>query len=193
MEFYLDYETTTDFNESNFIFMIGVGFINKKNKWEFKCLVAKNDTLIAQIEMFNEFWNYIDNILKKYKKDDGVFIHWTSAEQTFFNKIKNIINCKPKLFLDLYQIFLAEPIVIKNAFNFSLKTIAKEMYNHGMIKTNWNENNLCSNGLDAMIMAHELYTKKSIVKINDMKDIVYYNEVDCKVMYEILDYLRKNH
>jgi hypothetical protein len=193
MEFYLDYETTTDFDELNFIFMIGVGFINKENKWEFKCLVAKNDTLIAQIEMFNEFWNYIEKILLEYQKDDGVFIHWTHAEQTFFNRIRNIIQCKDKIFLDLYQMFITEPIVVKGAFNFSLKTIANAMYKHGLIKTKWESNTLCSNGLDAMIIAHELYETKSIVKLEDMKDIAYYNEVDCKVLYEILDYLRMNH
>ena len=32
MEFYLDYETTTDFIDLNFIFMIGVGYIDNKNK-----------------------------------------------------------------------------------------------------------------------------------------------------------------
>jgi hypothetical protein len=193
MEFYLDYETTTDFDELNFIFMIGVGYVDKDNKWQFKCIVVKNNTLIAQIEMFNEFWNYIDNILLEYEKDDGVFIHWTQAEQTFYNKIKSLINCKEKIFLDLYQIFIAEPIVIKDALNFSLKTIAKAMYKHGMIKTNWDDNSSCVNGLDAMIIAHELYEKKPIVKIDDMKDIAYYNEVDCKVLYEILEYLRLNH
>jgi hypothetical protein len=193
MEFYLDYETTTDFDELNFIFMIGVGYINKQNKWKFKCLVAKNKTLLAQIEMFKNFWNYINNVLIEYKKDDGIFIHWTSAEQTFFNKIKNIINCKEKIFLDLYQIFITEPIVIKNAFNYSLKTIAKSMFNHNMIKTDWDNNSSCINGLDALVIANQLYETKSLVKINDMKDIAYYNEIDCKVLYEILEYLRLNH
>ena len=193
MEFYLDYETTTDFDELNFIFMIGVGFINKENKWEFKCMVAKNDTLIAQIEMFNDFWNFIDQILEEYKKEEGVFIHWTHAEQTFFNKIKNIIKCKDKIFLDLYQMFITEPIVIKGALNFSLKTIANAMYNNGLIKTKWDSDSTCSNGLDAMLIAHKLYESNKIVKIEDMKDIAYYNEVDCKVLYEILNYLRINH
>jgi hypothetical protein len=193
MEFYLDYETTSNFNDLSFIFMIGVGFINKKNKWEFKCLVAKNDTLIAQVEMFNDFWSYIDKILLEHKKDDGIFIHWTHAEQTFFNKIRSLIQCKDKIFLDLYQMFIAEPIVIKGALNFSLKTIANTMYNHGMIKVKWNNSSLCSNGLDAMIIANQLYENNLIVKLEDMKEIAQYNEIDCKVLYEILNYLRINH
>ena len=193
MEFYIDYETTTDFDELNFIFMIGVGFINKKNKWTFKCIVVKNDTIDAQIEMFNEFWKYIDNILEKHEKEEGVFIHWTHAEQTFFNKIRNIIQCKDKTFLDLHQIFVTEPIVIKDALNYSLKTVANAMCNHGLIKTKWDSSSICSNGLDAMLLAHKIYESKSNVKLIDMKEIGHYNEVDCKVLYEILNYLRMNH
>ena len=193
MEFYLDYETTTDFDELTFIFMIGVGYINKQNKWKFKCIVATNNTLNAQIYMFNEFWNYINKILLKYKKKEGVFIHWTHAEQTFFNKIRNLIQCKDKIFLDLYQIFIEEPIVIKGALNYSLKTIANTMYNHGMIKTKWNNSSICNNGLDALLIANKLYENNSIVKLDNMKEIAIYNEVDCKVLYEILNYLRINH
>ena len=143
--------------------------------------------------MFNNFWKFVNKILLKHKKKEGVFIHWTCAEQTFFNRIKNIIHCKDKLFLDLYQIFISEPIVIKGALNFSLKTIANAMYNNGMIKTHWNSSSICSNGLDALLIAHELYKNNSIVKLKDVSEIAYYNEVDCKVLYEILDYLRLNH
>ena len=193
MEFYLDYETTNDFDELTFIFMIGVGYINKQNKWKFKCIVATNNTLNAQIDMFNEFWNYINKILLKYKKKEGVFIHWIHAEQTFFNKIRNLIQCKNKIFLDLYQIFIEEPIVIKGALNYSLKTIANTMYNHGMIKTKWNNSSICNNGLDALLIANKLYENNPIVKLDNMKEIAIYNEVDCKVLYEILNYLRINH
>ena len=111
----------------------------------------------------------------------------------FFNKIKNIIKCKDKIFLDLYYIFINEPIVIKGAFNYSLKTIANAMYNNNMIKTKWSNDSICNNGLDAMVIAHQLYEKKEIVKLEDMEDIVYYNEVDYKVLCEILEYLRINH
>jgi len=193
MEFYLDYETTTNFDELTFIFMIGVGYITKQNKWKFKCIVATNNTINAQIYMFNAFWDYINKILLKYKKKEGIFIHWTHAEQTFFNKIRNLIQCKDKIFLDLYQIFIEEPIVIKGALNYSLKTIANTMYNHGMIKTKWNNSSICNNGLDALLIANQLYENNSIVKLDNMKEIAIYNEVDCKVLYEILNYLRINH
>ncbi len=44
-----------------------------------------------------------------------------------------------------------------------------------------------------MIIAYTIYENKQLVKLNDMKEIARYNEVDCKVLYEILDYLHINH
>ena len=68
-----------------------------------------------------------------------------------------------------------------------------------LINTNWKDG-LCSNGLDAMILAEKLYrnreSKHYKINIEDetiMKDIIQYNFVDCKVLFEILNYLRNNH
>lgn len=191
MEFYLDYETTSDFDRNQFIFMIGVGYNHPKLKWKFKCIVAKNKEIEGQIEMFKEFWKWVNNVLIKNNKKKALFIHWTHAEETCYNKIRNIINIPEKNFLDLYQIFISEPIVIKGALNYSLKTVANAMYSHGMISTIWSESK-CNNGLDAMYLAHTIYEKKNNVTQKDFKDIVIYNEIDCKVLFEILSYLRDN-
>ena len=67
------------------------------------------------------------------------------------------------------------------------------MYNNNLIKTSWDESNKCDNGLNAMILANEIYEKNDNVQLTDMLDIVNYNEVDCKVLYEIITYLRINH
>ena len=110
-------------------------------------------------------------------------------------------NKKWKLnYVDILKIFKEEPIVIKGAFDYSLKTIAKLMYSYNMISTTWNnsgENN-CSNGSDAMLLA--LKAKEESIKFNIslgetkiMKNIEKYNEIDCKTLYEILNYLRINH
>ena len=48
----------------------------------------------------------------------------------------------------------------------------------------------CSNGLNAMYYALEYYKGQNI---GIMKSIINYNEIDCKVMYEILKYLRKSY
>jgi hypothetical protein len=191
MEFFLDYETTTDFENKNYIFMIGVGYI-KNEIWIFKYFFAINDKIKSQKDMFTKFLNYINQVLIKEKFKEPIFIHWTAAEPTFYNKIKNELKLPEAYFLDLYKVFVEEPIVIKGALNYSLKTIAKIMYKHQMIKTSWIESS-CNNGLDAMLLAHKLYsTNKNVIK-NDLLDIIKYNEIDCKVLYEIIEYIRKYH
>jgi hypothetical protein len=191
MEFFLDYETTNDFENKNYIFMIGVGYIKNK-AWNFKYFFAINDKLKSQKDMFTTFLNYINQVLIKEKNKEPIFIHWTAAEPTFYNKIKNELKLPEAYFLDLYKVFVEEPIVIKGALNYSLKTIAKTMYKHKMIKTSWIESS-CNNGLDAMLLAYKLYsTNKNVVK-NDLLDIIKYNEIDCKVLYEIIEYIRKYH
>ena len=51
----------------------------------------------------------------------------------------------------------------------------------------------CSNGMIAMIKAWGCYQKYSNpLSAPIMKDIIRYNEYDCKVMCDILAYLRKN-
>jgi uncharacterized pyridoxamine 5'-phosphate oxidase family protein len=68
---------------------------------------------------------------------------------------------------------------------------------HQMIETEWDTASTVSDGLNAMIMAGRYYIKKrqQTLTENDKKifqDIIKYNEIDCKVMLDIVDYLRKN-
>lgn len=206
MEFFVDYETMNSnfgtinvsgvgYEEINFVFMIGVGFHNKNNEWEFKCFIAKNKTVQGEKEMIDEFWNFIKNKMKEYKKTQSVFIHWSPAEKTAYEKLKQRHkNLPDKKLVDLYQVFIEEPITVKGALNFSLKSINKAMYENNLIKSTWKSDNPCMNGMSAMLLAHQIYQSNTPVEDSIiMKDIESYNEIDCKSMYEIITYLRNNH
>jgi hypothetical protein len=105
--------------------------------------------------------------------------------------------------IDLLDVFKQEQITIKGAFNYSLKTIAKAMHEHGMIDTKWDEiaptadDTTIVNGLSAMVHAVEcskqaVEQKIDMCELPIMQKIIAYNEVDCKVMMEILRYLREH-
>jgi hypothetical protein len=190
LEVYLDYETINDLEGNNFIFMIGIGYL-RNNEWNYKCFLLENKK--KQNEFYSSFWLYIDKLVEEFNKKDVLFIHWYNAEPIMYNKAAKIFDLKEKTFLDLYKIFIDEPIVIKGAKSFKLKEIAKALYNNKLINTSWEENNKCDNGLNAMLLANEIYENKDNVKLSDMTDIINYNEVDCKVLYEIITYLRNNH
>jgi hypothetical protein len=193
LEFYIDYETTSNFSDEPFIFMIGVGYASN-SIWIFKTFILENEPDGHKI-LFKKFWEYIKNILIINKKNESIFIHWTAAEPSSYNNIKEKLKIPDKNFMDLYKIFIEDNIVIKGAYNYSLKSIARAMFNNNLIKTCWNDDTKCNNGLDALLLAHHIYFDNKGKSINkkDLDDIIYYNEIDCKVLYEIINYLRINH
>ena len=72
-----------------------------------------------------------------------------------------------------------------------MKSIAKSLYKHKLIKSCWDENSPCSNGLNAMVLANNIYNKNVNIEFEPiMKEIVRYNEIDCKVMWEIHNLMR---
>ena len=147
--------------------------------------------------MINNFWIFIKSTLESKKKINSRFIHWTKAEPSQYNKCIEKFMLPNKNFIDLFEVFKKEPIVIQGAFSFSLKDISNAMYKNNMIKSSWtnNENIKCVNGQDALILAIKLYKENNQVKEdnNVLKVIRDYNEIDCKVLFEIIEYLRLNH
>ena len=206
IEFYIDYETinnnigqlTID-STSDYIFMIGVGW-EENTKWCFKNFILESMDSASEIVMMENFWNFINGMIRdrEVEYSNVRFIHWTQAEPTFYKKFLEKNNNFPQLnFYDLHNYFLSNNIVVKDAFNFSLKTIANAMYKNKLIETCWNSDSECSNGLDAMFLAYSLYTERNRIASNPiasnptMISISNYNMIDCKVMWEILRYIRK--
>lgn len=82
----------------------------------------------------------------------------------------------------------AEPVAVTGAFNFGLKSIAKAMHAAGFISTTWGDGP--TDGLRAMVAA---WAAASATTANGMLlstnplvvEIARYNEVDCRVMWEI--------
>lgn len=195
-EFYLDFETVDkNMNKltgksDQFIFMIGIGW-EDKGKWMFKCFHLDNLTNRDERNMLYDFFKFLKDKEKEYKSE-SVLIHWTKAEPQFLKrsceKYNMNLNYKNVQFFDMYDLFVDNFISIKGCFNYSLKNVARSMFNNRMIDTSWDKDNVCSNGLNAMYYALQYYNKKE--DFNIMKSIINYNEIDCNVMYDILKYIR---
>lgn len=208
LEVYVDFETLSDVfstfenlpyqHSTDMIFMIGVGWI-EDNKWNYKNFICNKLEYNEEYKIMNKFVEFM------IEKDIPKIYYW-SAEKNFWKNAENRLfdlnfdkksisekwNLISEKWSDLHQVFQQEPIVIKDCFKFGLKPIAKAMKKHGMI--NVSIDSKCNDGMSAMIGAWKYYNQnnKEYNKEYVMEDISKYNEFDCKVLYEILNYLRKN-
>ncbi len=210
-DFFIDFETINCcFNnpqfdiknsktESDMVFMIGIGH-EENNEFVYKVFYTNDLSFQEEEKMFDNFARYI---VEKIKQLDPQLeyvprlFHWGFAEQSNVNHVnRRHLNKYIKLFeycqwVDMYNIFTNEPIVIRGALDFKLKHIGKAMHKHGLVNTLWDDNGP-SDGLGAMLGAVECYASG---KINspEFQLIIDYNKIDCKILWEILCYLRKNH
>jgi hypothetical protein len=208
-EFFIDFETFSDiFSDfedlpnqkiTDKIFMIGVGYC-KNGKWKYKNFTSKNRSYEEEYRIMNEFVDFIKqnsyNPKLYYWCAESNF--WKRSEQRQFDRVldfdrrENILkNWKLNNWCDLNKIFTREPIVIKDCFNYGLKSIAKSMKKHNMIESSLESN--CKSGMSAMITAWNYYNEYYNKDETIIEDIKNYNEYDCKVLWEILSYIRTNH
>lgn len=188
LEIFIDFETMNSLfdNISNRIFMIGICY-NIKGKYYEKNYLMKENNNKGEIDMFNEFYKDIEK-LEKELNTNAIFYHWHDAEPIFYNKFQ--YKSKDLDFRDLKKIFMEEPITIKNCYSFKLKDVATSMYNHKMIKTCWDNKSNCSDGRKAMVIAYNIYKNNESLDCNLMNEIIRYNMVDVRVLYEIMNYMR---
>jgi len=193
----------------NIIFMIGVGY-EFGGEWNYKYFTLEKYNLANEHLIISQFIEYINNI-----SDCPRFFYWSPAERTLFeaanrrHKLSWSNWIKDIKWIDFCDICKKEPITIKGCFSFGLKEFANAMYTNNMINTQWPKTNIDS-GLSAMFEATKYYKfvdqygildseqKGDIMKINEclendqiLHNIIKYNEVDCKVIFEIVDYFRK--
>ena len=208
-DFFIDFETTsehlsnlTEINlndsrlNSQIIFMIGVGY-EYEEKFHYKCFRMNQLTMSEEKRILIEFKEFIDTLKIEFdskEKYNTRLFHWSNAEPSM---LENAFDRHPSIekmwgehieWVDMCDIFINEPIVVKGALSFKLKEIANAMFTNGLIFTNWSDSNI-SDGLNAMMSAMRYYNSEEKDE-NIMENITKYNKVDCKVLWEILNLLR---
>jgi len=189
---YVDIETINtsvyklDTVKSNFIFMIGLGVI-KDNIWSFYVFTANSLDLSEENRIITEFEQKLLEIENELLVYDSIPIfHWSNYENI---NLKPFVNINESYkFYDMCKWFKDSGICIKGSLDFKLKNITRALYKNGLTKIIWDDN--VSGGLDAMNLAYNYY-KSNLQNPKILKDIEYYNEIDCKSMAEIHNILSK--
>ncbi len=215
LEFFIDFETMTSIftplkvgnndnvghDTENYIFMIGLGHIDPiTKKWVYKDFTVNQVNADEEIRIIDEMWAHINSLCSQHIPNKPLpnFYHWSHAEPTCYRKAVNRHGNRWRYinFCDMLTVFKKEPITIKGALNFGLKSVAKALYHNKMIEVIWDNENPCSNGLSAMVLAWKTYQRNILSDVHEspvIQDIIKYNEIDCRVLWEIINYLRKNH
>lgn len=216
IEFYVDFETIndvlTDFEklpevtETSLIFMIGVGYKEPvSGRWTYQCFCVDKLNLKEEGRICQEFSDYIRSESALYDVDKPLCVHWANAEESFWNGAKErhkLIAERWKseewVWLDLLRIFKEEPIVVRGSLSFGLKSISSALRESGAISCGWDTGSSCLDGQGAMVGAWKAHKDATLKKIGmrntpQIREISKYNEVDVKVLYEIIAYLRINH
>jgi len=187
-EIFVDFEKLTDIfdnfedisNHKTFdmIFLIGV-YYKKNDRYKYKRFLLKELSDEKEFELINKFYRFIE------RKNFPKLWYWF-AEDKFWNSTMKKHNLNYNLnFVDLRNLFLDNRIVVKDAFDFKLKTIINAMKKNELIDTK-NDSEV-EDGMTAMLKAYDCYQK------NDkeyLKEICKYNKFDVKGMYDIVNYLR---
>ncbi len=215
LEFYVDFEFCSDLNDDfsklpekggqPLIFMIGCGHMEGE-EWQFKSLVTKDLSEGEELRIIREWVEYMAGVRDRLdpSNEKPHIFHWSAAELTALENAYNSARIRhqeradwPELgWYDFLKVMREEPIVVRGALGFGLKAVAKAMRKLGLIKTDWEDNPV--DGLGAMVGAwrcDEEAREKGVpmTEVPMMDEIARYNEVDCKVMMEIVRYLRAKH
>ena len=200
-----DFSDMPEFTNLTHIFMIGAGYIHPDTQeWIYKEFTVNTINSLEESKICNDFLCYVEVLRRKFNVNDIPVYHWSNAEVSSWKRASDRYQDHISLlfsninWIDLLKVFQGEPVGVKGCLNYSLKTIAKAFHKNGFIKTIWNENSSCVNGADAAVEAYQIQQEceKKRISIHQhplMEEIIKYNEVDCKVLQEILHYIRKHH
>jgi len=215
IEFYVDFEYVSDLSDDfshlpdkggqPLIFMIGCGHL-EDSEWRFESFTVDELSEPAEATIINSWVDHMESVRARLAPDlvEPLLFHWSPAEVTTLQNAYNSAKDRhpeenwPSLnwFDFLVKVVRAEPLVVKGAFGFGLKAISSALHFQEKIKTLWGDGP--ADGLGAMAAAWWCAeeSKANGVPLGSfdlMQGVIEYNEVDCKVMMEIIRYLRANH
>jgi len=199
-----DFSTFPQKGGQALIFQIGSGTYRDR-RWSFRQFTVDDLGVDAEARMIDDWLTHLADVAREAgcaSASDVRLVHWSLAEESNFERAYESARSRhpdrdwPGLaWYDLLgRVFRAQPIVVKGAFSFGLKSIARAMHAHGLIETHWGEG--LADGAGAMAGAWSAAADsrsrgRSLTESPVMQEIARYNEVDCRVMAEILDYLRR--
>ncbi len=208
LEFFVDFETVNDLSDDfsafpqaggqAMIFMIGCGHI-EEGEWRFRCFIADRLDPGSEARIVEAWLAHMDELSRRLGVEDPRIFHWADAERAWYESARkrHPDGEWPDLNLfDLHKrVFKAEPVFVCGAQDLGLKSVAKALHAEGLIETLWGDSKMDGQGAMVGAWRCDAEAGQKGIRLADtelMEEIREYNEVDCRVMQEILCYLRAN-
>ena len=211
-----DFSTFPRRGGTSLIFQIGCGRYDGEDpaagagsraRWSFAQFTARALTVEAEGEVIDAWIAHLTALAQEAglgSATDARLFHWSAAETVFMDAAFNSARERhpgkgwPDLgWYDLlHNVVRAEPVVIRGSMGFGLKSVARALHALGHIETEWGEGLADGTGAMAGAWLAAEEARRSGVRLADvplMREIDRYNEIDCRVMAEVLDYLRREH
>jgi hypothetical protein len=214
VEFFVDFETTNGLDDDfrslpqkggqSLIFMVGCGHV-VDGQFHFRCFTAEALTEFAEADILDQWFAHMDEVQARVGFEGKPLVfHWSNAERSVLEDAYNSARRRhperswlpPRWFDFLKQVVRPEPVVVRGALGFGLKDIGKALQGAGLIQTSWQDGP--TDGQGAMVGAWSAAEEArrsggSLREVPLTHGIERYNEVDCRVMYEVISYLRQHH
>lgn len=212
LEFFVDFETVSNLADDFtrlpqvggqvLIFQVGCGH-REDGEWRFRQWTVDRLTESEEAGLIGRWIEHMDGLrlARGLGWGDVRIVHWSGAETSSFETAYNSARTRhgrpdwPALpwFDVLVNVVRPAPVTVRGAFDFGLKSIAKGMHAAGLIETTWMDGP--TDGLGAMVGAwwcdaEAARTAEPMSSLDLMREIGRYNEVDCRAMLEIVEWLR---
>jgi hypothetical protein len=178
----LDFETLKPGYEGwniPFLFMIGFAYNNDAC---FEGIRVAKITKEEQLRILNYFLKRVGELNIRR------IVHWGNHEKMIFEKLETYYNIEILNrfeMLDLCTITKHIPWAPKGAYDYSVKSFGKALYEGNLIDTTWNTQ--CTDGSSAAFEAGIAYLKEDADELDDIQE---YNRIDVVVMMQIYNYMR---
>lgn len=204
VEFYMDFEAIgslyDDFStfpisgNKAMIFLIGLITVDHVNGTQkYTSYLAERLDKQAEQDMILSMLDDITKARELVGQDFAPIYYWSNAENYMLKRaMGDRVDVEHKLVMtDICKAFRETKLIMPGQVGYGLKSVAKTMHAAGMISTIWDETEQIASGLNATVEAMKTYSYRSAdTKSEYFRSLIDYNYVDCKVMQEIMDYLR---
>lgn len=219
-EFFVDFEVLPKAVEwqgkrgrqpDGMIYLNGMGWICPVTKeWKFKSFVAPSLSSGSEYKVIKEWYDTICSVRSQAKAKKAVLYHWSPAEPRFLNKamtrhyirgLQDEFETDGFEWRDLMEMFIDAEVVIRGVWGYSVKYVAKGLHKYGILPEVWKDG---EKGGDPMIESGETTVgtasgcyrtaNRDGIDVNhtaQFDSLRTYNEMDCRVMYDLLKFLRE--